>query len=116
MSVYIKGMEMPESCIFCPAMNGDWSICKLTGRNINLATRQTDCPLIPVPDHWRLIDKAATNADRIRAMSDEELAKLLAKSCVPDDRTKCIDWLEGETIEESCTRCCLDWLKKEATE
>ena len=57
MSVYIKGMEMPESCIFCPAMNGDWSICKLTGRNINLATRQTDCPLIPVPDHGDLIDR-----------------------------------------------------------
>lgn len=41
-----------------------------------------------------------TNADRIRAMSDEELAKYV---CCPHDQ--CID------LDAPCDKCVLSWLK-----
>lgn len=57
----------------------------------------------------------AINADRIRAMRDEELAAVLANTCVPD-RPRCYLPSKGESIEETCTRCCLDWLREEVSE
>lgn len=68
----------------------------------------------PTPSHWKA--KPQTNADRIRAMSDEELAKW-------------IDWLFGrcewcdtdkmaadECNDVECTHCILEWLKQPAEE
>ena len=51
-----------------------------------------------------------TNADRIRAMSDEELAKLLsndARAC-PDRIVRCVDY------GNNCESCWLGWLKQPA--
>ena len=48
-----------------------------------------------------------TNADRIRAMSDEELAKTL--NCIPNSGG-CI---MGNYYDMDCERCLLEWLKKE---
>lgn len=52
-----------------------------------------------------------TNADRIRAMSDEELAKFLAESatdkCAPG-HYDCYPW-------DHCGECWLDWLREEET-
>ena len=48
-----------------------------------------------------------TNADRIRSMSDEELASKLASFRCPFD--SCFP--EGG---ENCKKCWLDWLKQEA--
>ena len=62
--------------------------------------------------------KPVTNADKIRAMTDEELAKILCRICPPEksptetcfyaigdnkDGVDCVDEL-----------CWLDWLKQEA--
>lgn len=49
--------------------------------------------------------KPTTNADRIRAMSDEELAKFLDTRIAgcPDPARNC---------RASCTDCILDWLKR----
>ena len=73
--VYI-GMEMPKSCRKCKLkMNCDncegWECyCLPLGENIGYMDdepgipsekRRDDCPLIPVPDHGRLID-----ADKLR--------------------------------------------------
>ena len=54
-----------------------------------------------------------TNADRIRAMSDEELAKQLCKGSCPPDKYKfhCTKIFSGGTTE--CEKCWLDWLKQE---
>ncbi len=50
-----------------------------------------------------------TNADRIRAMTDEELAHALM--CQPDQ------WPEGLPCEEAnCIKCTLDWLKQEVSD
>lgn len=47
-----------------------------------------------------------TNADRIRAMSDEELAKVIADAC------DC-DLISGLSCHGECCDCILDWLRQE---
>ena len=55
-----------------------------------------------------------TNADKIRAMTDEELAELFSQSCdcghaccvIDDKHISCVN---------GCTSAWLDWLKQEAT-
>lgn len=47
--------------------------------------------------------KPTTNADKLRAMSDEELAKHL-----------CCPWRECKNMNLECDKCLLDWLKQEA--
>lgn len=54
-----------------------------------------------------------TNADRIRAMSDEELAsemcELTKPNCPPKHGWKLC-------VESKCKQCWLDWLRQEATD
>ena len=60
MSILIKGMEMPKSCLSCP-LQGGTADCRLTQKTYNwgLSERPSDCPLVPVPPHGRLIDADA---------------------------------------------------------
>ena len=67
MSVYIKGMEMPNNCTvchflfesrttrqaFCTADDSKWIDLSETP----CCKRHPNCPLIPVPDHGDLIDR-----------------------------------------------------------
>ena len=64
-----------------------------------------------------------TNADRIRTMSDEELAENLYRFCDLEERTgycknlpECEKLLEteGGIPEKKCICCLLDWLKQPA--
>ena len=59
MSVYIKGMEMPTACrecfVACKAYQSQTGILE----NLFTDAIRGDCPLIPVPDHGRLIDADA---------------------------------------------------------
>ena len=58
--VYIN-MEMPSGCVNCP-LNFD-ATCNLIpfGKpdETNGSERRPDCPLLPVPDHGRLVDADA---------------------------------------------------------
>ena len=60
--------------------------------------------------------KAHTNADRIRAMSDEELAEFLRFGPVPSH----ICFICGNTVPEcndnACRRAVLYWLQQQAEE
>lgn len=63
MSVYIKDLEAPKSCGDCPF----WHHCDC-GVSIEVMVcqydkRPDDCPLVPVPDHGRLIDADALMGD-----------------------------------------------------
>ena len=51
-------------------------------------------------------DERPSNADRIRSMTDEELAEAFANQCA------------GRVCHhrDSCKECWLDWLKQEATD
>lgn len=52
-----------------------------------------------------------TNADRIRSMTDEELAEVLFGSCIEHMGLE-----ECSHPEEACKSCVLDWLKAESEE
>ncbi len=65
MGIYIEGVEMPKSCyqcgflfrperhgkVYCTAVEPMMDISKTISDK-----RASNCPLIPVPDHGRLID------------------------------------------------------------
>ena len=55
----------------------------------------------------------STNADRIRAMSDEELAELLIDGC---RGSKCDDQPQNEWGSVNCFQCRIKWLKQPAEE
>ena len=69
MSILIKGMEMPKSCCYCPIFKRKLSgtlFCR--GKRVAFGKEDAEwlpkttpnwCPLIPVPDHGRLIDADA---------------------------------------------------------
>lgn len=54
-----------------------------------------------------------SNADRIRDMSDEELAELLLDGC---RGSKCEDRPQNEYGSVNCYECRLDWLRQPAEE
>ena len=58
MGVYIKGMEMPKKCLWCPLQY--IGFCQVTKTDVNsdLGRRADDCPIVEVPEpHGRLIDE-----------------------------------------------------------
>ena len=58
-------------------------------------------------------ERPMTNADRIRVMTDEELAEYLQDGCPPN---KTCATYTLETKANVCTSCWLDWLKQEVTD
>lgn len=76
MSILIKGMEMPASCLVCPMREQgtihEWELyCGLTGdyighwddKSLNNGHRPDFCPLVEVPTpHGRLVDADALKA------------------------------------------------------
>ena len=52
-----------------------------------------------------------TNADRIRSMTDEDLAEVLFGSCIEHMGVD-----ECSHPEEACKSCVMDWLKAESEE
>ena len=64
MGVYIKGMEMPKSCLNCfLSRSGCRAVLKRmrameAGTWIPANYRHDDCPLVPVPPHGRLIEES----------------------------------------------------------
>lgn len=63
-----------------------------------------DCPYRTEP---------MTNADRIRAMSDEELVRMLTLGEGAFDCFKCRNVVDGE-CDTNCPERCLDWLQQQA--
>nr|DAH61926.1 MAG TPA: hypothetical protein [Bacteriophage sp.] len=60
-------------------------------------------------------DSRKTNSDRIRNMSDEELADILFDSCVEHiDTDRCASAIREFTVRDDCIKCILDWLQSEA--
>ena len=53
--IYIKGMEMPKSCGKCLDIGWQYVFeCRLD--DVEDGERLPNCPLVPVPEHGRLID------------------------------------------------------------
>ena len=104
MSVLIKGMEMPECCGKCWAINvyGDYPICLITGEtrgyNFRIRERRMDkCPLVEVPTpHGRLID-----ADALKEVIAATYFSQDEKDKAPMDD---IPWMNGcnTKVKEVC--------------
>lgn len=68
MSVLIKGMDMPTSCLACPFMvSGKNDYCILQSEEANKKIKTfvdmiNGCPLAEVPKHGRLVDADAEEA------------------------------------------------------
>ena len=71
MSIYIKVMEMPRSCFYCPFQHKTTTECLITHKYYNwgLTTPPSDCPIIPVPPHGRLGD--------LDALTDKVIGKYI---------------------------------------
>ena len=81
-------MNITELCVNCK-QNHSCTMCWKTSNK--------KCP--------HFIQK--TNADRIRAMSDEELAKQFSHTSICEQKyPKCM------VAGEDCTECLLEWLKQ----
>lgn len=57
-----------------------------------------------------------TNADRIRSMTDEELAEWMNHGACPpgEDVTELCSDEDGGAVPDMCNLCWLEWLKEEA--
>lgn len=82
MSVLIKGMGMPESCEDCSAQiidpTGGASGCAVNHSIIlrkRGERRPTECPLVEVPKHGRLIDADALNFSSMLDSIDQGIAE-----------------------------------------
>ena len=84
---WLKGMDaVPEVCLECKYVHAE-------------------------PSNWK--EKVQTNADRIRAMSDEELAALLLDGC---RGAMCAEQPQNEYGSVNCYACRMKWLKQPAEE
>lgn len=65
MSILIKGMKMPTSCLSCDFCNPftDTPYCRRLMKITPISTRLDDCPLVELPPHGRLIDADALIVD-----------------------------------------------------
>ena len=91
MSVYIKGMEMPTSCSVCPIMRPVKyyeEICPLLEQYACRYDRNEDCPLIPVPDHGRLIDADAMLVGLDKRWHPTAQAANKMPTIIPEDADK----------------------------
>ena len=88
----------PKDCYGCP-YNECYAHDLLNDSPVVIPAESGLSPVMPI-----------TNADRIRQMSDDELATLFgdACACLYDDADVCEKW------GGACDRCWLDWLKQEA--
>lgn len=87
------------SCGECPASKPSYAEKKKQGMTVYPSRS----------DHKHRHD---SNADRIRAMTDEELAVLLEGCICPKDPCPDID-RDTPTDKQRCTKCWLDWLREE---
>lgn len=68
----------------------------------------------------RALNRKKTKADRIRAMSNEELATFIdefwSSPWCPDEPPINTDTLECLMHDDDCKLCILDWLKQEVSD
>lgn len=57
--IYIPGMKMPSCCGDCPMCDLNWELCRVTRKEIENVYADDGvavfCPLVPVPDHGKMI-------------------------------------------------------------
>ena len=87
MSVYIKGMEMPTECsrkgcplFSCTAAYETGMICTVLNEYVEPNKKNPRCPLIPVPEHGRMIDADALQSVTIEQQSNDYNIKAVPRN------------------------------------
>lgn len=105
----------------CPVCRGRGTITVITGNRNDICGVKNETCLSCGGTGMNM--ENVTNADRIRAMSDEELAVWTMKVLLPDDtipfcqnKPECEKALDaGDEIEDAeCIGCLLEWLRQPA--
>lgn len=102
--LYLPGMDLPTSCYKCylKQRNGMDIVCPVTHERFSVADinileyRLDSCPIVPVPEHGRLVDADALPWIEGRDEQDNP-AYLLIKKCVDVLPTVIPASKEGET-------------------
>ena len=101
-------MIMERKCANCA--NCTWRDGKSPITDVCIQCRYVDVNGRPQPSNWK--PHPMTNGDRIRSMSDEELAKF-----IPDwsytNACKC-DQQPYVDCNNECEKCVAEWLKQQA--
>lgn len=99
-------MKMCENCKYSEPIGGGLACMGQKGMPFVIASDYCE--------NWKTTKQ--TNADRIRAMSDEELARFLYNNS--DGQCPAIEHCPTPTAPQNCPdgHCWLDWLRQEATE
>ena len=78
MSVIVKNMKMPKNCGECPFIFSSWGIeyyCHLAGSSTSAEyvgrEKMTNCPLIELPPHGRLIDIKSVEEGKFVTVSND---------------------------------------------
>jgi len=79
--------------------------------NVGYSSYKLENVLACKDECFEIMTSPQTNADRIRSMTDEELAEVLFGSCIEHMGVE-----ECSHPEEACKSCVLDWLKAESEE
>ena len=100
----------------CKNCNNLYNMTDITGKNIvNWCPKINDCPDIEIERECEYCN-ATTNADRIRNMTDEELAEFIQLKI--DHGMNCLSCQEPKDEEGDCIGECVNetlrWLQKEA--
>ena len=102
-------MIMERNCGNCA--NGTWCDGKSPITDVCIQCRYVDVNGSPQPSNWK--PHPMTNGDRIRAMSDEELAKLIVKHKPTYSWCKGVReiWMKPNVTKEQAWA---EWLKQPA--
>jgi hypothetical protein len=103
--ILIKGMEMPESCYYCPMKNDGYYLCKATRPYKELEDDCKECkpqwcPLVPVQPHGRLIDADALldKFEKESRAADEHGRDF--SFCFKSGNESCAEWWAVEQMVE----------------
>ena len=109
----------------CKNCNNLYNMTDITGEKIgNWCPKINDSPDIEIERECKYCD-TMTNADRIRNMTDEELAEHILstpayETCIKfcKNREECCEIMDmdNDVPEEWCKQCLLEWLQKEVQE
>ena len=91
-------------------------ICKMNGALLTAPCSASACHFFGdcITDWKKTLARPQTNGDRLRNMSDEELAELLTTGKHGFDCFECRSNMHD--CEADCAAGCLEWLRSAATE
>ncbi len=91
---------------------------KKVGENfyhIGYSSYDAETVLMYKEKYFEIVEGKETNADRIRNMTDEELADILFSYCVEHIGTgRCRSAIRNFTDRYDCKKCVLEWLRSES--